>query len=227
MRLFLLLFWTSFQALAFAQTSPAIDKHAIQVKMQEIGAQVDVGDYTGIAEAAHFPTPIAVRFTYGLYNRGSSIDDRRYKAVIAALRRVPGHADYLREDMARIAVNGDFSEKDYDILSLINSREAQAVIAPYLFDLRETPVVSGDSPFDRGDNCGEAVIALERMTIPDAPKRSLATSNSENLIAWQKWAMANDFVPANWISRVGAPEVWLKFERLEKAAPSRSRASTE
>jgi hypothetical protein len=111
--------------------------------------------------------------------------------------------------MAETTAQGYVPVGDFEILKMIGTPEAAAVAAPYLFDFKtirpQNRDIAGDS------NVAEATYTLSEMKFPDAPKRDLTTNNSDDLIAWQKWAIAKGYVPKD--SRVGAPEWLLEAER--------------
>ena len=141
----------------------------------------------------------------------------------AALQQVAGYEDFLREDIAKASAEGRVPGYDFNTLEEIATPEAAQVVAPYLFDFKTVTPPNGDLEGD--SNVGAALLALQRMNIPSAPKISSEASNSAVLIAWQRWAIANGLVPKGWSSRVGAPSWLLALDAAGSAAPSRPKPS--
>jgi hypothetical protein len=204
-------------ALVSAQTTSNLEKQALDAKLNNIGARVDAGDYSAFSEATKLPTATALRFLYILYDRRAKSDTRRDEAAIEAMRNVPGYADYLRQDMAKIVAQGGIPGADFKILETIDTPEAAAVAAPYLFDPRLITLNKGEPP---DTIAGWAETILKRMNLPDAPKLGLQTPNSVVLVEWQKWAIAKGYVPKDWSSRVGAPAWLLKMDAWRPPTPT-------
>jgi hypothetical protein len=108
---------------------------------------------------------------------------------------------------------------DFEVAELINTPEAAAVLAPYLFDFKTITPQEGDLAGD--SNVNEALYTLTQMKLTGAPlSKSPGISNSAYLMEWQRWAIAKGFVPQSWSSRVGAPASWLKLDAIERQPPT-------
>jgi len=189
-----------------------------RAKLNSISDHVDSGDYNALYEAAEMPASVAV--PYLEFWTGLGRTPQQHEAAVEALRNVQGYADYLRSDMSGITASGYIPSKDFEILELIGTEPAAAVVAPYLFDFNTIVAPSGDLAGD--SNLAEALYTLNRMKLSYAPSPVPIGlhSDSEELIAWQKWAIAKGFVPKEWTSRVGAPAWLLGMEAWKPPTPT-------
>ena len=102
------------------------------------------------------------------------------------------------------------------IIAAIGTPEAAAVVAPYLFDFTTIP--------DDGDMLASmtaisATLALGRMNLPGAPRpRKPDSYKTEDIIAWQQWAVTKGWVPKEWSAKVGAGETIRQLLQIERSA---------
>jgi hypothetical protein len=81
--------------------------------------------------------------------------------------------------------------------------------APYFFHFTQFKAANeSELPIEEKEtNCEIAVFSLERMHFADGPSNERSGAHpSARLVAWQKWAIGKGYVPADWSSRVGAPD---------------------
>jgi len=208
---------------AFSQSASLSE--AEQSKLDGIAQRVRSGDFKALFEASTFPPETAVPYISSWGQNDLSPRPPKDAIIGAALKQVPGCIEYIKKDIAKTCapLGGLVPWYDFDTLSLMSTPEAEAVIAPYLFDLEmRTPPGTPDT---KGSNCGTtltdancdgAELSLERMNLWDAPygEHSLA-DGSVILIAWQKWAITKGFVPKDWSSKVKAPDWMLNMEKVE------------
>ena len=186
--------------------------------LNSISDRVHSGDYSALHEAAKMPASVSIPYLYMWAGHGN--DSPQHEIADQALRQVQGAVDYLRQDMSSTFSQGLVPVNDFEILGMIGTPEAAAVVAPYLFDPRLIDVNKDGRPYDV---CAFAKGALEKMGFPDAPKDTLLTSyvsNSSILIEWQKWAIAKGFAPKGFSARVGAPAWMLRLDAMDRPAPT-------
>jgi len=186
--------------------------------LNSISDRVHSGDYSALHEAAKMPASVSIPYLYMWAGHGN--DSPQHEIADQALRQVQGAVDYLRQDMSSTFSQGLVPVNDFEILGMIGTPEAAAVVAPYLFDPRLIDVNKDGRPYDV---CAFAEGALEKMGFPDAPKNGLLTpdvSNSAVLIEWQKWAIAKGFAPKGFSARVGAPAWMLRWDAMDRPVPT-------
>jgi len=205
-----------------AQSSPSSfpsDLQAQETLLSGLSQRIRAGDSNALFEAAKLPAQVAIPYISRWANSslGSGpVDDQ---TVSAALREVPGYADYLQQDMSKRTAEGRVPVEDFDTLRIIGTPEAASIIAPYLFDFKT--VTPQDRDLAGDSNVGEAVYRLAQMKLAGAPPpQPIEMSNSAYLMQWQRWAIAKGFVPQSWSSRVGAPASWLKLDAMDRPAPT-------
>ena len=196
---------------------------AYQAELTNISQRVRSGDYQALFDAAKLPASVAVPYISGWAGWGPGPRPPTDQSARAALQEVAGYADFLREDIAKASAEGRVPGYDFNTLEEIDTPEAAQVVAPYLFDVKTVTPPNGDLQGD--SNVGAALLTLQRMNIPNAPKISSEASNSAVLIAWQRWAIANGLVSKGWSSRVGAPSWLLALDAAGSTAPSRPKPS--
>jgi hypothetical protein len=193
--------------------SASSDYHS---RLESITNRVESGDSNALFDASTLPAANAVPYL-AWWTKFNKTPQQRDMAI-AALKTVDGYAGYLNQDMAAISAQGRVPIPDFQILESIDTPEAAAVIAPYLFDFKT--IVSQQDDVAGDSNVGEALYTLELMKLPGAPPpKPLEVPYSAYLMQWQKWAIAKSLVPKDWSSRVGAPKWMLGMEAMEKTIP--------
>jgi len=219
-------------ALAVERSFPSSATASEKAILDNITDQVNSGNINALYDTAQVRTPVAIQYLYLWIGFGRTPQQERTAA--AAMAQLSGYADYLQQDIADASSQGEVSGIDFEILGMIGTTAAAKVAAPYLFDQRTisygTPsgLKPGETPVDipQVDNfCGAAKLALEQMNLPGSPKITPDMSNSAEVVAWQKWVIAQGLVPKEWESRVGAPEWLLRLDAAEATLPSPSRAA--
>lgn len=208
---------------AFSQSASLSGEE--QSKLDGITQRVRSGDYKALFEASTFPPEIAVPYISSWGQNDLSPRPPKDAFIGAALKKAPGAIEYIKRDIAGSSPSsgGLVPWYAFDTLSLMSTPEAEAVIAPYLFDLEMRTPPGATDPKDSNcgttltdANCDGAVLSLERMNLWDAPYGEYSpTDNSVILIAWQRWAIAKGFVPKAWSAKVKAPDWMLNVEKFE------------
>jgi hypothetical protein len=221
-------FWLGFAAaICLGQPTPSQSPSPTQAQEELLTTttqRVRSGDYKALFEAAKLPPEIAI--PYISYWGTDRVGPRAPSDIVrAALIQVHGYADYIKADIAKAGAvappyKGMVPWYDFEILSLIATHEAAAIVAPYLFDfqMRGEPPAPGSfcGTCTLDANCDGAVLSLELMNWGDAPAGEFSQmDNSAILIAWQKWAISKGYVPKDWSSKVQAPAWMLQMDAFE------------
>ncbi len=205
------------QAWSLEQAFPDFASPSEKATLNRITDQVNSGNYSALYDAAKLPAPVAIQYLY-LWTAPAN-SSPQVQVVGQALKQVAGYADYLRQDMASITAQGGVPVGDFEIVELIDTPEAAAVIAPYLFDFKTTTPQDGDLMGD--SNLFEALDTLTQMKLPGAPPpQSPQMSHSAYLMEWQRWAISKGFVPKGWSVRVGSPAWLIGMDEVERGAPT-------
>ena len=204
---------------------PELARDAAEAELRVISKRIDNGNYDAFFDAAKLPHSVAIPF---LFEWASFPGDDRKKgeAAVRALKKVQGYAETYRKDLAEATRLGGVNDEAFEILSMIGTDEAAAVVAPYLFDFTMVQ--------PRGDLKGSisaysASVALVRMKIAGAPAGDGDGLHDFNdIVSWQKWAIARSFVPKDWNSRVGLPDNIRKLnDMMHSVAPQPAAAPTD
>lgn len=186
-----------------AEVGAKESRESQQARLQEIGERaLDGNDPQALAEAATLPRDIAIPF---LSRYLWSYEDQKgayFDAARRAMMNIPGYEKYFADKLAAASRRGGVDNETFDLLSLIGTPEAAAVVAPYLFDFSMTP---GDGHIRAEVNAASAAWALGKMNLGDAPARP-GFHGSAGMIAWQKWAIGKGLVPR---TRKAEVPVWL------------------
>lgn len=198
---------------SFALEEP--DRRPYENKLRIITARVATGDYAALNEASELPASVAVPYLSTWTDRAGQPEGER-AAAVKALTSVRGYAEYLRNHMSTISLEGVVPARDFDVLRVLRTREAAEIAASYLFDVKTVMPESGD--VGRLSNVEYAVLAIDDIDLPGTPKPEPKSRypSSDHLIALQKWSIAERLVPESWESRVGAPDWMLKEEEMER-----------
>jgi hypothetical protein len=176
-----------------------------------VTAEVEAGNYDALSEASKLPADVAVPYLELWTRLKNCFDTKANEAAANALRNTNGAVQYITRDLAARTAQNNVALYDFVLLEIIRTQEAAAAVAPYLFDFKTSRPPNGDLPGD--DNWAEAYNTLNRMNLPDTPSSNPPARDSLLFVEWQKWAVAKGYVPKDWSSRVGAPQVFLALEK--------------
>ncbi|HWB60153.1 MAG TPA: hypothetical protein VG733_11720 [Chthoniobacteraceae bacterium] len=187
-----------------------------------IDRRVLAGDLDALSDFATLPLNVVAPHLLGLNSSHrnhhlSPAELARDRAIEKTLRQLKGIIPYLRKDAAVQTAKGAWVPSgDFELLATIDTEDAASVLAPYLFDRRESADASRDN--EPPAICQDAMAKLQSMNLPDAPAGKAAQGEwSAALIAWQKWALRQGYVPAGWKSLIGAPSWLLRQEKEWKS----------
>ena len=186
---------------------------AFDLKRTELGQRIDDGDFAAFNDVAELPASVAIPFLWW-YARLAAHPARN--AARAALKKVHGYAPFFRTKLAEATAKRGVDETSFEILSVIATPEAVAVVAPYLFDYTTCPSVD---PQFSSVNAISAALALGRMKLANAPSPE-EPNKVDDVVDWQMWAVKHDLVPKEWILRVGQGDFIRQMRDLEKAVAS-------
>ena len=159
-----------------------------------VAKRVGAGDKQSLSELVGLDPVVAVPLL-AHYAKDRSTDAERAAIALAALKKVRGIREYFRPLITALhaQIGGDFdTERQFDTLAWIGTREAAAAAAPFLFDDSES-----NNPEPHGDYSVsairyQAVDALMKMKLPDAPtNKPFYAANDEDIKLWRTWWLAH------------------------------------
>jgi hypothetical protein len=189
-----------------------------RAKKIELHHRIEAGDYTALADAASMPAGVSIPYLWWYADQASH---PAREPARAALKNVRGYEGYFVTKLGAASASGGVDEQSFEILSVIGTHEAAAVVAPYLFDFTTT-----DAGSDTLSSIAavSAAISLGGMKLPGAAVQGdQKFCNADDVVAWQKWAVAQGMVPKEWSSRVGNDKVLRQLRAVEEAELVQSR----
>jgi len=181
-------------------------------KLRELERRIDSGEFDALFELAKMRPSVALPFIYYGYLETIGDSPQRREVARKALRSVQGISGYFREQLADPATSPWREDQAFGILSMIGTREAAGVVAPYVFDFSGSP---GTGDVFETSTAIFATIALMGMKLADAPTGAREEWQMDDIVLWQRWAIKNGFVPKEWNSRVGLSEHLRKWRDFD------------
>jgi hypothetical protein len=145
-----------------------------------------------LAEAVILPPEVALPFLSRCLQVYRNEKGPFFKEALSAIETVDGYEQYFAAKLDAASKSGGVDNESFEILSLIGTPKAQAVIAPYLFDFAMTPS-NGHTLSEV--NALSAAFSLGNMNLRDAPTKVRPDSyKSKDITAWQEWAIDRGLV---------------------------------
>lgn len=160
-----------------------------------INARVLRGENAALDEAAKLPANVGIPLLHEYISANREKKGGRFTAARNALLRITHYEKYYIDRIAVAAGNESVDVEAFETLAAIDTPEAAAVVAPYLFNFGGT---SSKGDIGAEINAISAMASLDAMTIPDAPTHKQPEGfKIPDFLAWQKWAINKGFVPAS------------------------------
>ncbi len=156
--------------------------------------RVRTGDKQSLNDLAGMDPVVAIP-ALAAYAKDRSTDAEAAAIAQTALKKVRGVRDYFRPLIARLhaQAGGEFDTiRQFEILTLLGTKEAVAAAAPFLFDNSEFKNPEPNSDVSVSSIRYQAVSALMKMQLPNAPtNKPFYAANDEDIKKWREWWLAH------------------------------------
>ena len=155
-----------------------------------VAERVYKGDRQALSELADLDPVVALPLL-AQFAKDRFTDPERAAIALTALKKVRGVRDYFRPRITFLhtQTGGDFdTEHEFQTLALVGTKEAVAAAAPFLFDNSNFTNPEPNSDFSGTPLRYQAIDALIKMKLPDAPtNKPFYEANDEDIRKWRAW----------------------------------------